>query len=105
MILAFGVLLYAPINPAYAGTTTADFLKWERKAQDSFFRIAITMAATMTAQAQPEMAICIDSWYFKTEALQKNRHSEIIEQMPQLATYRPTSVVLAFLEAACGKLK
>ncbi|MEO1189599.1 MAG: hypothetical protein AAFW60_11050 [Pseudomonadota bacterium] len=105
MALAVLISLGAPNQQfAYAATTTADFLKWERSAQDSFFQISITMAATIAAQHRPQIAKCLEDWYFRNSELQDQRHDEILNQMPELTSYRPASVVLAFLEAACGKL-
>ena len=102
-ILAFGVLLYAGATPSYAATTTADFLKWDRQQQDSFFQISMIMAVTIASQIKPSLAGCIDDWYFENKELQRQRHAEILDQMPQLKEFEPSAVVLGFIEAACGE--
>lgn len=91
-------------NTAIAGTTTADFLKWEHKAQVSFFQITISMLGTVATQVRPEMASCIDDWYFKNEATQKERHAEILTIMPSYAEFDPTAFMLGYVESICGEI-
>ncbi|MEM1009622.1 MAG: hypothetical protein AAGJ35_11520 [Myxococcota bacterium] len=103
-ILAFGVLLYAAPNPALAGTTTEDFLKWERKSQDAFFQNSITMAGVIAAQSKPKVSKCIDEWYFESTEIKQQRHQEILDFMPNLKSYSPSTVILAILNDVCGKI-
>ena len=91
-------------SSAYAGTTTADFLKWERKSQESFLQISISMAGVIASQIKPEASKCLDQWYFTSEELQSKRHDEILEIMPQYKDFDPHAFLLAYLEQACGKL-
>ena len=86
-----------------AGTTTADFLKWEKKAQVSFLQVSISMAAVIAAQAKPKIASCLNDWYYKTKALQIQRQNEILQVMPNYKKYDPTAVLLGYIESACGK--
>lgn len=88
-----------------AGTTTADFLKWERKAQMSFLQVSISMAATIAAQTQPKLANCINDWYYVKNELEQKRHNEIIKVMPQYKKFHPTTIVLAYIENVCGKFE
>lgn len=88
---------------AHARTTTADFLKWERKAQDSFLQNSITMAGVIASQSKPEIAKCIDNWYLKDSETIEKRNGEIIEFMPRLKDYTPYAVVLAVLNDVCGE--
>ncbi len=90
--------------PAQAGTTTADFLTWERKAQVSFLQVAISMAGIFAAQVRPELARCIDNWYFKSDSITDARNAEMLRQMPQYKAFHPNAVVLGFIEQACGKI-
>lgn len=88
---------------AIAGTTTADFLKWEKKAQVSFLQVSISMAAVIASQAKPKIARCLNDWYYKTKALQIQRQNEILHMMPKYKKYDPTAVLLGYIEGACGK--
>jgi hypothetical protein len=87
-----------------AGTTTEDFLKWERKAQVSFLQTSISMLATIAAQMKPKMANCLNDWYYASKNLDEKRHVEIIKIMPKYSKFHPSTVVLAYVESACGRL-
>jgi len=91
-------------QPLAAATTTADFLKWERKAQDSFFQISISMAGVIASQVRPEMAKCIDDWYYGDQSLESQHHTEILEIMSDYLEFKPHAVLLGYLEAICGKI-
>lgn len=99
------MMILSVSSSAMAGTTTADFLKWERKAQVSYLQISILMAGTVASQIRPDIARCIDNWYLKSKELQEKRHIEIIKIMPKYAEYSPTAVILGFIEQACGSFK
>ncbi|MEM9128192.1 MAG: hypothetical protein AAGA97_00465 [Pseudomonadota bacterium] len=86
-----------------AETTTADFLEWDERAQASFFEISISMAGIIAAQTQPEIAECLNDWYYAEGNLPSKRHAEMIELMPQYAEHDPTVVVLAYIEGVCGE--
>lgn len=88
---------------ASADTTTADFLQWNRSAQDSYFQISIAIAGIIAAQTQPEIAECIENWYYESPERQAQRHSEIIAVMPQYTEFDPAFVLLGYLEGACGQ--
>ena len=90
---------------ANAKTTTADFLKWERKAQDNFFQVSFSMAGFIAADIQPKVARCLNEWYYASADLQKKRHDEIIEVMPQYKNLEPTAVVLGVVHEICGTFK
>ncbi len=83
-----------------ADTTTADFLQWEREAQISFLQIAMNMTGIIASQAKPEIARCLNEWYY---ADQDARNQEILDVMPQLAEHTPTTVVLAVVNDVCGE--
>jgi len=101
--LFFLAYFCASVN-AFAGTTTADFLKWDRKAQISFFQISLSMLGTVATQVRPEMASCIDNWYFKTKAVQDKRHAQLLKTMPQYAEFDPTAFMLGYVESLCGRI-
>lgn len=95
--------LFSVIGSAQAGTTTSEFLKWERKNQESFLDISITMAGVIAAQSKPKVAKCLDGWYFESVELQDQRYQEILDFMPRLKEYSPTTVVLSILNDVCGE--
>jgi len=99
------LIVGSSIFPANAGTTTADFLKWERQSQESFLQNSISMVGVVASQASPQIAECLNGWYFQSSALAKERHAQILDVMPQYAEYDPQAVILAVLEGACGKFK
>ena len=92
------------VSNANAGTTTSDFLKWERKSQEAFLQNSITMAGVIAAQSKPKISKCIDEWYFQSTDLRQRRHDEILMFMPKLKDYSPSAVVLAILNNVCGKI-
>ena len=101
----FSVCIGGGLNSsAHAGTTTADFLKWNEGQQRSFLQTSMSMLTTIAAQVKPEMAECLDSWYYKESGLDKKRHAEIIKLMPQYNKFHPSTVILAYVENFCGKL-
>ena len=90
-------------SPVLAGTTSADFLKWEPKSQASFLHTSISMAATIATQVRPKVARCIDHWYFKSDEAKEARNAEIMAVMSKYTAYHPSSVLFAVIEKACGK--
>ena len=88
-----------------AGTTTADFLEWERESQEAFFQISLGMLGTVATQVNPEMTGCIDEWYFSSEETQELRATEMLDVMEQYVEFDPTAFVLAYAESICGSLK
>jgi len=92
------------VPPAYAGTTTADFLKWERKSQDAFIHTSVGMITAIASKAKPKVARCLNDWYYEGN-LETKRNSEIINKMPELLDFHPTTVVLAYVEGVCGRMQ
>ena len=88
---------------AYAASTTAEFLEWEREAQVALLQISISMAGYIAAQIRPDIGECLGEWYYKTEALREQRQSEILEAMPEYTEFPPVAVVLGYIEGACGR--
>ena len=102
--ILFGISVGNCLPAAHAGTTTADFLTWEPKAQESFLQISILMIGTIASQLRPDAAQCVNDWYLKSAELQRQRHDEIIELMPEYQDFAPSAVILGVVEAACGRL-
>lgn len=107
--LGFGIAvvwlatLYPQISKA-DGFTSADVLKWEIAAQDSYFRTSISMAGVIASQNRREAARCIDDWYFADEQTEKNRAKHIRDVMKQYPDYVPQAIIFAVIRKACGKL-
>lgn len=98
-------LLLVTIHPVKAETTTADFLAWDRDAQESFFEISMSMLTVIAAQVQPEIASCINDWYYADQELKRKRQEEILEAMPNWLEYGPTEVLLGYVEGACEQFR
>ena len=90
-------------SSAHAGTTTADFLKWERKSQEAFLQNSISMAGVIASQINPEISKCLDKLYFKSETIAKERNQEILNLMPKYAEFRPQAFIMAYVEDMCGR--
>lgn len=99
------LLAMSSLSIAQAKTTTADFLSWDRKNQDSFFSISMSMAGIFAAQVRPKIASCLDEWYFKDEKTKQRRNSEMLNDMASYKIYHPNAVILGFVEKNCGSLK
>lgn len=87
-----------------AKTTTADFLKWNPNQQESFLQIAISMTGVIASQSKPDIAQCLDQWYFVDDETRRQRNQEILDMMPEFDTFAPTVVVLAIVNDVCGEL-
>ena len=105
LVFLLAILLGVLSSVARAGTTTADFLKWERKAQASFFQASIGMAGVIASQINPKIAKCIDQWYFVPGPLQMQREEKMLMDMSAYGDYHPSAVILGFVQQACGDFK
>jgi len=63
------------------------------------------MATVIAAQVRPEIAKCINDWYYKNAGLQTNKHEKILKIMPQYMQYDPTAVLLGYIEGVCGEFR
>lgn len=88
---------------AKAGTfTSAEFLTQSEAAQTSFIEISITMAATIAAQSRPEIARCLNDWYFADREQRPARIASIKSAMRTHSEFHPSGVILAVMQKACG---
>lgn len=96
-------LLIHPQLSLAEGFTSADVLKWEEGAQDSFFQTSISMASIVAARTgQHSKAVeCINEWY-GAEGAQVHRHDYIRSKMRRYLRYHPQGIILAVLEEECG---
>ena len=90
--------------PAYAETafTGEDFLGWDQSAQTGFVQTSVSMAGIIASQTKPEIARCIDGWYFASDAVLDQRNSEIIALIGENAGFHPSAVILAAIQRECG---
>lgn len=62
------------------------------------------MIAIVATQVRPEMAVCIDNWYFEN-ALEQDRHNtEILKTMEGYTEFVPTAFMLGYVEGICGRI-
>ncbi len=100
-IAAMAIALFHPQESLAQGFTGEQFLKWERKAQDYYFRTAIGMAGLIARQNIKQQGRCIDNWYFKNS---EKAGDEILQIIKKFREYHPRGVILAVLEKKCGTL-
>jgi len=73
--------------------------------QASFIDISVTMAGAIAANSRPEVARCLNDWYFKDTAIQDRRKEAIREAMRTYPEYHPSAVILGVLQKACGSFR
>lgn len=99
--IAFSSLFYMQ---AYAqeGFTGEDFLAWESSAQTGFVQTSVSMAGIIASQIKPDIARCIDGWYFANDEALDQRNTEIITLIDENARFHPSAVILAAIQRECG---
>lgn len=98
-------LILAIPQPVLAGTTTADFLKWEKEAQESFFSTSILMATFIAMDVRPEVAQCLNELYFKNLKGENEFNNRIRNVMAKNSDHHPSIIILASIEKECGTFK
>ena len=81
------------------------FFSWSKESQESHIGNSILMIGVIASQTAPNIARCIDTWYFTSKALKAKRKAETITVMKKLPQYTPEAIILAVVEKACGKFK
>ena len=61
------------------------------------------MAAVIASQATPEIARCLDDWYFVDADTMKTRNAEVLDVMASYLVFKPQAVLLAIVEDVCGR--
>ena len=88
-------------HAAHAETLkSAEFLTWKRPAQESYINTSIGMAGLIAAQNDKKHANCLENWYWDN---QQKSTDFILKSMREYSAYHPRGVILAVLEAQCGK--
>lgn len=103
-IAALLIGTFYPQSSFGKGFTSADILKWEMTAQNSYFRTSVSMAGVIASQNRRAVARCIDQWYFADKATQRKRADHIRGVMMKFPGYVPQAVIFAVIRKACGKL-
>jgi hypothetical protein len=79
----------------------ATFMGWEESVQEAFIANGVVMIAVVATQVSPNTARCIDDWYGSQPDARKQ---EIRNIMDDFRRFTPESVILAYIEKACGQL-
>ena len=87
------------------GYTSAKLLAENAEAQKNFIEISLTMAGAVATQVKPEIARCLDDWFFKDAAKKPQRIEHILATMRQYPGYHPSGVLLGVIQQACGSFK
>ncbi|WP_108887197.1 hypothetical protein [Pseudoprimorskyibacter insulae] len=98
---AIALNMIYPQESVAEGLTAKDFLVWDEPSQNSFLFSSVGMAAAIASQTKPELAQCLNDWYFGDKT--NTRNGEILDFMGQYGGYHPTTVILAVVENACGE--
>ena len=104
-IILAGIFLSYPQTSHASGFSGSDLLRYDKGAQESFIDISITMAASVATQTNPDVARCINDWYFKDTSVRPRRVEEILSVVRQYPNHHPSGVILAVLQKACGSFK
>lgn len=84
--------------------TAAEVLTWEAESQDWYFQVSTGMAAALASQNNSPAALCINDWYFRTDAIKAEQNDYIRTIMRRFPDYHPTLVMISVLEKECGSL-
>ena len=104
-ILSTILFVVYPLKSNADGFTGTEFLTWDRAAQDNYLQTSITMAGVIATQTRPNVASCIDDWYFAGDAVRKQRNDAIRKTIQDNPGYHPSGVLLAVLQKECGSFK
>ena len=96
------LILTSPQVSSAEGRTGHTFTGWSEAVQDSFIDISVSMAGIVATQTKPEVARCIDEWYFSDTAIKAQRDDELRHTIQQNLDFHPGAVILASLIKACG---
>lgn len=62
------------------------------------------MAGIIAAQGRKDISRCIDEWYTGDEAIQQQRHGEILDLIKKYPDYHPQGAILTLLNSKCGSM-
>jgi hypothetical protein len=96
--------LLALTTQAYAqdGYTSADLLERPVEAQNAHIQISVGMIGVVATQTRPEIARCVDDWFFGDDAIMAERTENIRSVMREHSSFHPAGVILAVVQQACG---
>ena len=99
MVLASAAFIH-PQESAADGFTGADFARWSTDSQDSYIQTSMTMAGVVFARTEPQVATCINDWYFSGDRLQA-RNEKIRGTIIRYLDHHPAGVILAMILQEC----
>lgn len=83
--------------------TGAEFLTWDQAKQDSFIEVSFTsIGVLLTQTSRPELASCLDGWYFSDRATINAKNSELKDTIRRNSQYHPSGVLVSVLRKQCG---
>ncbi len=85
------------------GFTGVEFLEWSKADQTAYINSQVVMASTIVTRDKPEMARCIADNYFSETGLTDAQLNDLIANVEQYQSYHPSTVLVAVIEATCGK--
>lgn len=91
-----------PQESAADGFTGADFARWSTESQDSYIQTSMTMAGVVFTRTEPEVASCINDWYFSGDKLSV-RNEAIRGTITRYLDHHPAGVILAMILQECPK--
>ncbi len=102
---AMAILIAAATCPqkSEAGTTAADFLTWDKTSQDGYIQTSVGMIGVIASQIAPDVANCLNDWYYKSAQSIALRNDEVRRVMSEYGTYHPSTVIFAIAEDRCGR--
>ncbi|MEM7530474.1 MAG: hypothetical protein AAF416_23060 [Pseudomonadota bacterium] len=73
--------------------------------QDSYIQSSVMMAGVIGSQIKPEIARCIDGWYFRSAAAKEAANDRVRGAITRYADHHPSGVILAVVQQECGTFK
>ncbi|MEM7211420.1 MAG: hypothetical protein AAF479_05900 [Pseudomonadota bacterium] len=100
--LLAGISFYPQLSWAN-GFTGSKFGELEPAQQRIFMQDAMMMAVVVLTQTRPQVARCVNDWYFKGEK-RSERNAEIRSYISKHETVHPAGVVMAVIVKVCGPM-
>ncbi|MEM6276690.1 MAG: hypothetical protein AAF714_07035 [Pseudomonadota bacterium] len=91
-----------PQESASDGFTGADFARWSADSQDSYIQTSMTMAGVVFTRTEPQVATCINDWYFSGDRLEA-RNETIRGTISRYRDHHPAGVILAMILQECSE--
>ncbi|MEM9840554.1 MAG: hypothetical protein AAF830_15555 [Pseudomonadota bacterium] len=99
MVLATTAFIH-PQESSADGFTGADFARWSIESQDSYIQTSMTMAGVVFTRTEPQIATCINDWYFSGDRPEA-RNETIRGTITRHLHHHPAGVILAMILEEC----